>query len=267
MGKDSVPRGFKALPIRLSEDSDLLHHFYYKKHVQKADKNDDGDEEEDTSNRTLFAVNIPFSYDYNDVSQVFSCFGDVESVIFHSTSKCTTTPGQLTSHRAAASAAKQARVIFLEEEAVERALHTSVTAPQPHHVGSCETGMEKWMKFYNTIRPESETLQFQVDKFMEAFDMRTKQEKAELAAGPVVDADGWTVVRTNNPKKKRKLPSMKEDVVMSKKKKKTSEKVVHFYRHQQRQEKREQLAELRRKFEEDKLKLAKMKESRQFNPF
>jgi hypothetical protein len=34
--------------------------------------------------RTLFVVNVPYHFDLNDVVSLFSCFGDVESVVFKS---------------------------------------------------------------------------------------------------------------------------------------------------------------------------------------
>ncbi len=43
--------------------------------------------------------------------------------------------------------------------------------------------------------------------------------------------------------------------------------VVHFYKFHERQKKQEQLLLLRKKFEEDKLKLAAMKAQRKFKPF
>ena len=53
----------------------------------------------------------------------------------------------------------------------------------------------------------------------------------------------------------------------SNRKKKDSKERVDFYRFQMREAKREKLAELRRKFNEDKDKIAKMKESRRFKPY
>lgn len=51
-----------------------------------------------------------------------------------------------------------------------------------------------------------------------------------------------------------------------KKKKKTLE-LKNFYRHQIREAKREQLAKLREKFEEDKARIDRMKAARKFKPF
>mmetsp|Transcript_46897 Transcript_46897/g.92310 ORF Transcript_46897/g.92310 Transcript_46897/m.92310 type:complete len:263 (+) Transcript_46897:19-807(+) len=261
-------KGFKSLPLQLTEDGSVLHHMYYKKHVQRSSVTNE-DEDEDATDRTLFVVNIPFNFDFNDVSQILSCFGDVECVLFHTpSSKEALPPGVLSSKRPKTGSGQQARVIFSQDEAVTQAVNSNIDTPQPYHEGSHLVGMQKWINRYNSIRPETETLQFQVDKFMEAFDRRTKAEKESTKAAPAVDEDGWTVVRSN-PKKKRKLPSLhaEETKVMSKKRKKEKGKVLHFYKHQQRQEKQEQLAALRKKFEEDKQQLAKMRANRKFSPF
>lgn len=42
----------------------------------------DGEESETPVDRTLFVVNIPSYYTSEALSEVFSCFGTVESVIF-----------------------------------------------------------------------------------------------------------------------------------------------------------------------------------------
>jgi len=49
--------------------------------------------------------------------------------------------------------------------------------------------------------------------------------------------------------------------------KKKKNELLDFYRFQMRQSKREDIAELRRKFEEDKAKIEKMKALRKFRPY
>jgi ribosomal RNA-processing protein 7 len=51
------------------------------------------------------------------------------------------------------------------------------------------------------------------------------------------------------------------------KKKKRTYELKNFYAHQMREEKREQLARLRKKFEEDKARIERMKSARKFKPF
>lgn len=96
---------------------------------------------------------------------------------------------------------------------------------------------------------------------MEAFDKRNATEKRGRA--PEVDEEGWTLVKGTN---KRRINLEQKEVARDKRKDKKRQ-LLHFYRHQERQEKQDKLAELRRKFEQDKAKLAAMKEKREFKPF
>lgn len=92
--------------------------------------------------------------------------------------------------------------------------------------------------------------------------------KQSLKQGPVVDEDGFTLVQYGTSKK-RKNPT-KQDIEEQEKAKASNKKktvVLDFYRHQARENKREEIADLRLKFEEDKKKVEKMKAQRKFNPF
>ncbi|KAK0533181.1 hypothetical protein OC835_003091, partial [Tilletia horrida] len=112
------------------------------------------------------------------------------------------------------------------------------------------------------------------------------------AEGELLDEDGFTIVtgggkygRTAESGSKdtrsgegasvrvaRNLPHMATglayDAAMGPPKKKSKSKDLEdFYRFQTREKNREKLAQLRAKFQEDKLKVAKLKESRKFKPY
>ncbi len=81
----------------------------------------------------------------------------------------------------------------------------------------------------------------------------------------VADADGFITFKS---RKKRKREQQKRGTSGPRSRKKSKKyELKNFYRFQMREEKRNQLADLRRKFEEDKLQVAKMKEARKFKPF
>ena len=90
----------------------------------------------------------------------------------------------------------------------------------------------------------------------------------------VYNTPSCTIVRIFNfdlyiflySRNKRKKASPADSKQRSRKKKKQLE-LKNFYRFQIRQEKVEKLEELRQKFEEDKQRVAMMKESRKFKPF
>lgn len=299
-------RGFIPLAVSLEEGdggasaSISVHHIFYKKqHANKKNKKkgkkarkndpkawgdeDQEEEEEDASDRTLFAANIPPTFDYAAVSAVFACFGAVDAVLFQKGAAAAAAPalppGVLTSRRPTQEGSLQARVVFAEQEAVETALASAAqmrNTRQPcplgdggdgGNAGSGAAGTAKWLARYHAVRPKSDTLQQQVDRFMEAFDQRTASEKAARHGGPTVDEDGWTVVRTSGKRRRLLLPKGVEEGGIGGKKKKKKGPELNFYKHQQIQKKRDALADLRRKFEEDKRRLAQQTGARKFKPF
>jgi len=264
-----MSRGFIPLPVSLTpEAGPFAHHLYYKK--QKVKKKPpvswDGEEEEDTSERTLFVANIPPNFDYSDVMNVFACFGAVDSVVFQSGVTNPLPAGVLTSRRTTTQeGCQRAELVFADEEGMQLALSAShKDTRQPCQEGSKLGGTAKWLATYNKNRPKSDTLQLQVDRFMEAFDTREQQARA-AKNGPLVDEDGWTVVRNTSKRRRLLLPKGVEE--KGSKKRKSDEPAFNFYKHQQMQKKRDQLAELRRKFEQDKQKLARQTATRKFKPF
>lgn len=113
-------------------------------------------------------------------------------------------------------------------------------------------------------------LQLQVDKFMEGFDARSAAEKAEARKGAQTDADGWTLVKGTSRGQKRQLLAVEEETARAQEraaKKLKANTAVHFYKHQEREQKKERLIQLREKFEQDKLKIAQMKQERKFKPY
>lgn len=223
-------KGFSVLPVSLNKSGSGTHHLYYKKHSG-------GDGE------ALFVGNVPFGWASEDLQQVFSCFGEVSSCVI------------LEPEDPSISGAKRALVSFEDPEDFSRALTANMQkARQPYQPESLPCGMQKWLTEYQLQRPPADKLQMQVDRFMEMFDQRANK-------GNVTDEDGWTTVAATTKRRKLLLPKgvAPQDKKSAKKKKAT---VVHFYKHEERTKKQNQLEELRKKFEEDKAKLAQIKSER-----
>lgn len=129
----------------------------------------------------------------------------------------------------------------------------------------------EWLSAYHASHPSVAALQTQVDRFMEGFDARTAAEKAAArSGGPTVDAEGWTMVKSTGRNTKRNLLAREEETARAAEtaaKKARKNTVVHFYKHQEREIKKERLVQLREKFEQDKIKIAKMKADRKFKPY
>lgn len=79
-------------------------------------------------------------------------------------------------------------------------------------------------------------------------------------------ADGFRCINRINRKRKREDEDSSKTKQRPRKQKKSTE-LKNFYRFQIRDDKMKQLDVLRKKFEEDKERVAKMKENRKFKPF
>eukprot|EP01027_Heterolobosea_sp_BB2_P012756 GEZU01018457.1.p1 GENE.GEZU01018457.1~~GEZU01018457.1.p1 ORF type:complete len:470 (-),score=125.26 GEZU01018457.1:143-1528(-) len=141
--------------------------------------------------------------------------------------------------------------------------------------GANSRGIEKYIQQYINVRPNPEIEQDRIDAHMREFDARRQAEDERMEMlRQMPDEDGFIRVL---PKRKGRLASATDGSItvkagsVSKKfegrdvtKKR---KLVNFYRFQEKDEKKQQLEEIRRKFEEDKQKIAKLREQRKFRPF
>ncbi|KAL2649671.1 hypothetical protein R1flu_017799 [Riccia fluitans] len=143
-------------------------------------------------------------------------------------------------------------------------------APVRNHTSL--TGMKKWLADYRAKRPGLAALQKAVDDFMAEFDAR--EEKAKVQRMAAAQEEGWTLVTGNKGRKKTvdaesgvRVGAVSSLAVEEKAKTKTKESAVDFYRFQRREAKRNEVLELQKKFEEDKKRIAKMREARKFRPY
>jgi len=133
-------------------------------------------------------------------------------------------------------------------------------------------GYKQWMQQYKYTRPRPKALKTRVDNYMVNFTRMEEIEKLELDKKiNIVDEDGFTLVtrrarrNTNISKDGASVTAARyEDVKNLKPKKKE---LQDFYRFQMKEKKRNELAELRRKFEEDKKRIAELKSTRRFKPY
>merc|ERR1712136_678021 len=132
-----------------------------------------------------------------------------------------------------------------------------------------KTGVEKWVKDYESQFVDSKSLQTAVDDFMRGFDKaKEKEEKKLKAKEGVADDEGWiTVTRDSRNAGVVRTENMEQKVMANEKKKQTEKKLINFYGFQLRESKMEHLTQLRQKFEEDKRRIAAMKASRRFKPY
>ncbi|KAF9983753.1 Ribosomal RNA-processing protein 7 [Modicella reniformis] len=187
-----------------------------------------------------------------------------------------------TSHRRTLFASgSQAHVVFLEEKELTKVLNIKRKKRSWINTGNDATpadsaklsslGVARWIDEHNRMRPEHSDLQIKVDEYMEKFEKSEYEaQQAALARLNVMDDDGFTLVTSAGNKGYNtdgviRVQAIKtEDAKKIKPKKKE---LQDFYRFQMREAKRDKLVELRRKFEEDKLRIEAHKVNRRFKPY
>uniref|UniRef100_A0A7S3XPT4 Ribosomal RNA-processing protein 7 C-terminal domain-containing protein n=1 Tax=Heterosigma akashiwo TaxID=2829 RepID=A0A7S3XPT4_HETAK len=246
---------------------------FIKEHRNKSD-------ESRKTGSTLFVCNASTSLTGNDsktlevyLKHLFRKFGEIEGV----------SVGSLADEEDAASKPVFAHVVFESKKSVKAALRAGAFSAEEAAAAleAAEpppTGLEGIIHKYRSQRLSFEDIENNANIQMAAFEKMEEEEKLERErkrANPV-DADGFTLVTY----KKQAAPQPAdggEGVGRSGKKRggaargrtrnKKKTELTNFYRFQMREAKRDQLQELRRRFEEDKARVARLREGRRFKPF
>eukprot|EP00126_Sphaerothecum_destruens_P002626 Sdes_comp16052_c0_seq2m5256 len=262
------------------------HFLYIKPHIGKESQKKVPNE------RTLFVANIPEECSEWALKTVFAAAGALQEKseecqvyfnLFKDEEKCETVfedkSGLNFSQEIQKQATiKSAHIVFPKTKYLKNVFKTNQKKPLKLHVGITSSlpqspvvyaafGLEKWKSEFQQARIGQASLMAEVDLFMAEYDSKIAREREsrrkEILKNSFPNSEGWvTVVKSS--KRKR------EEITPESQKQRDNKNVVEqldFYRFQQREARREQVAELRKKFEEDKEKIAKMKASRKFRPF
>ena len=226
-----------------------------------------GPDDELQPSRTLFVVNVPSHYTPACLTTLFSCFGAVShSLILPSPSSSTLLPIPPPHPYY-----RSARVIFTSPTSLTTALTTDLShtlQPPPPLPPTFTPLLQQLREAYAASLPDVEGLEEAVDGFMEGWDRERREEEQKRRRGEGEGEDeGWTVVRR---KRRRAGDEEGEEVAMEELKRREERKrakrsSVGFYRFAAREQRTEQLEELKRKFEEDKARIAARKANRTFN--
>lgn len=201
------------------------------------------------SDSTLFVVNLPNTATTASLRQVFNQFGEIEAVDLDQ-------PPYRT---------RCARVIFSERASLKLALAAVEIDDSPLLRREAEVErsvVKRLVTAHEATLPASDALMVAADKCMALFE---QEENSEVERRAVLRADGADddgFITVTHKRKERK-----ETVAPAGKKKKKDLELKNFYRHQIREEKKDKLLELRQRFEEDKARIAKLKEARKFRPY
>ncbi|KAM8929957.1 ribosomal RNA-processing protein 7 homolog A [Pelodytes ibericus] len=261
----TAPAGYTAIPVTFSEDRRTYHCLYAKEHKVRQHL-----DQSRPLNRTLFVINIPAYCTEKCLIQIFSSCGTVDFVELQEqpgpSGKNQTVQTKYFDHKQP-KGFKVAYVVFTNPSGVRE--FKFLNFKQPYVLGFVETGIHKWIDDYEKTLIDSEDLQLEIDEFMKEYDRRVKEEddKAKDEEG-VPDEDGWVkVTRKGRRPGIARTEAVNLRMTERDKKKRTQKELLNFYAWQHRDSKREHLAELRKKFEEDKQKIALMRAQRKFRPF
>ena len=146
---------------------------------------------------------------------------------------------------------------------------------------SAPTGLSYLLSCYTLSRPPLATIASYANSVISLYTYRrTHPAPRRLGVrgvtlgpnGELVDEDGFTIVQRSGGKYGRAATGVGASVGIAKagfveNEKKKSTGLEDFYRFQLRERKREQLAQLRTRFEEDRKKVERLKGGRRFKPY
>ncbi|XP_051244955.1 ribosomal RNA-processing protein 7 homolog A [Dicentrarchus labrax] len=267
-----IPGGFTVLPLQFSSDSVAQHSLYVKEHRVRAERSSHR-----PLDRTLFVLNIPPYCSEDVVKDLFSQFGCVESVELRDHPGTFWESGPRLSKvfkPVAKQGFKVGYIVFQNS--------SSITAAKshPHDVPlvvcteqrPVRTGVQKWIQQYRQSFINPDKLQQIVDSFMTDYDKR-KEEDAERQRKEIEqqqeDEEGWVKV-TRGPKGTKARPhseAANKRTLHKEFRKKKRKELMNFYTWQHRNTQKEHIAELRKKFEEDKQRIALLRAQRKFRPY
>lgn len=160
---------------------------------------------------------------------------------------------------------KIAFIVFKQTKSLEKALR--LTNVKIDNEIPLNAGIKKWTNDYFESFIDEKQLQAEVNDYMLAFEEK-EQEEREEARKTEIDEDGWTIVKRGKvgggfQQKESVLKALEDKMEKGKEKKEFK----NFYAFQIRESKQKHIVSLRKRFEEDKLKINALKKARRFKPF
>ncbi|KAF9480187.1 hypothetical protein BDN70DRAFT_877942 [Pholiota conissans] len=172
-----------------------------------------------------------------------------------------------------------AYVIFLDSSSLERAL-ASTSKPRAWPKSSEEpSGLAHYRALYDSLRPPLDAVRAFADSSIELYEYelaKSKQKSKYRKGEAVVDEDGFTLVTRGGAYGKTlgggvgvasKRFQRSGETARNRGNKKAKKEKEGFYAFQKAEKQRSNLIELKRKWEEDKVKVEKLKAARRFKPY
>ncbi|XP_010632703.1 ribosomal RNA-processing protein 7 homolog A [Fukomys damarensis] len=261
------PPGYSAVPIKFSEKQQASHYLYVREHRVRQ-----GTRSTWPQKRTLFVLNVPPYCSEECLSRLLSPCGLVQSVELQEKPDLAESPKEPKSkffHPKPVPGFRVAYVVFQRPSGVAAALTLKgplLASTESHPVPS---GIHKWIRDYADAVADPEALRVEVDEFMEAYDKKIAEEETKAKAEEgVPDEEGW--VKVTRRGRRPVLPRTEAAslrVLERERRKRARKELLNFYAWQHRETKMEHLAQLRKKFEEDKQRIELLRAQRKFRPY
>ncbi|WWC63476.1 uncharacterized protein I303_106079 [Kwoniella dejecticola CBS 10117] len=182
------------------------------------------------------------------------------------------------------SGSRSCHVIFLDGISITRLMSSSAETITLKNYPSEPVGLDYYTRLHQSLRPDWESVKDYADSSMARFDhlhgLLLSSRAKQQGSGALVDEDGFTVVVRSGRYGRagaRGDGFGKGGVgvastgfakkMQDKKKGKGAGELKDFYKFQRNERKRQELADLRSKFESDKQKVEELKKSRRFKPY
>lgn len=166
---------------------------------------------------------------------------------------------------------KTAYIVFKEESSLDKAMELSedCVITLNNDENKCLTGLKRWCKEYNDSLCDEEITKKEIEEYLTLYDKQVEDRIAKEQIAEEED-DGWVTIAAGK-KRGQFAPSRKESTIgkvqQKEEQRKKKKQLLNFYTFQIREAKKQNLAELRKKFELDKKRLQELKLKRTFKPF
>lgn len=254
---------FAALELKLTEESKAPHIVYLKEHSVREHTNDK------PQGRTLLAVNIPPYVDEKGIKKAFRKAGTIQSVQFLlKPSTAAVKPVKKFLLDPEKTTFKTAYIVFEKVAQLDKALKLSRLEPINSENHAIKTGIKKWIDKYNNDVLQPNTLKEKVETFMKDYDEYVKKVEKKEKKLNEEDDEGWvTVTKQGKVQSFARTEKIENKILAKEEKGRKRKELLNFYTFQIRESKMKHIVSLRQKFEEDKKKIAQIKQNRRFKPF
>jgi len=255
---------FKAINWKTKPNSTATHQFFVKAHKARQSN------PKKPSGRTLFVINVPPFISKKNLTQLFSPFGKVLDVHIQQTPS-TGIPElpdpNFPTYKDLVLGHKVAYLVFKDMKSVAEIMEVDPDEIEPLVIRTAlHCGLRSWIADYNSQIVDSQTLETSVKTFMGTFEKEELKRKEEEKNAGEPDDEGWVKIS----RKGKRAGTARTEIMQEKlkeKKRRWEKQLVNFTPTQMKETRANQLSELKKKFEEDKQRVALLKQQRKFKPF